>query len=89
MYFLLFKTIIKNILVFFTSLYISFLIIEVLLIYTDLDRKSTRSGLQKIIEKKKSKINFDNRGLVEFYLDYKKKIKMRYYQQHLRVLIHI
>ncbi|MDA7752195.1 SGNH/GDSL hydrolase family protein [Candidatus Pelagibacter sp.] len=73
MYFLLFKTIIKNILVFFTSLYISFLIIEVLLIYTDLDRKSTRSGLQKIIEKKKSKINFDNRGLVEFYLDYKKK----------------
>ena len=73
MYFLLFKTIIKNILVFFTSLYISFLIIEVLLIYTDLDRKSTRSDLQKIIEKKKSKINFDNRGLVEFYLDYKKK----------------
>jgi len=64
MYFLLFKTIIKNILVFFTSLYISFLIIEVLLIYTDLDRKSTRSGLQKIIEKKKRKKNYDNKNLV-------------------------
>ena len=58
MYFLLFKTIIKNILVFFTSLYISFLIIEVSLIYTDLDRKSTRSDLQKIIEKKKKQNKF-------------------------------
>ena len=75
MYFLLFKNIIKNTLIFLTSLYFSFLIIEVILIYTDFDRKSTRSDLQKIIKKKKSKINFDNRNLVEFYLDYKKKNK--------------
>ena len=72
MYFLLFKSIIKNSLTVFLSLYISLLLVEATLIYTDLDRKSLRSDIQKIIKNKKSRTNFDNRDLVEFYLDYKK-----------------
>lgn len=72
MYFLLFKSIIKNSLIVFLSLYISLLLVETTLIYTDLDRKSLRSDIQKIIKNKKSRTNFDNRDLVEFYLDYKK-----------------
>ena len=72
MYFLLFRSIIKNSLTVFLSLYISFLFVEAILIYTNLDRKSVRSDIHKIIEKKKNKTNFDRRDLVEFYLDYKK-----------------
>lgn len=72
MYFLLFKSIIKNSLIVFLSLYISLLLVEAILIYTDLDRKSVRSDIQKIIKNKKSKTNFDNRDLVEFYLYHKK-----------------
>ena len=72
MYFLLFRSIIKNSLTVFLSLYISFLFVEAILIYTNLDRKSVRSDIYKIIEKKKNKTNFDRRDLVEFYLDYKK-----------------
>ena len=70
-YFLLFQSIIRNSLIFITSLYISLLLIEALLIYTDVDLKSSKSDLYKIIEKKKINIDFDNRDLVEFYLDYK------------------
>lgn len=55
MYFLLFKSIIKNSLIVFLSLYISLLLVEATLIYTDLDRKSLRSDIQKIIKKKKVK----------------------------------
>tara|TARA_B100000282_G_scaffold223489_1_gene166480 strand:- start:153 stop:422 length:270 start_codon:yes stop_codon:yes gene_type:complete len=86
MYFLLFKSIIKNSLTVFLSLYISLLLVEATLIYTDLDRKSLRSDIQKIIKNKKSRTNFDNRDLIEFYLDYKKKIQKQYYQPHPQVL---
>ena len=67
MYFLLFKSIIKNSLTVFLSLYISLLLVEATLIYTDLDRKSLRSDIQKIIKNKKSRTNFDNRDLVELF----------------------
>lgn len=73
MSFLLLKSFVKKLLIFLTSLYISLLFIEVLLIYTDLDRKSKRSDLLKIIEIKKKEIEFDNRSMIQYYLDYKKK----------------
>jgi lysophospholipase L1-like esterase len=70
MYFLL-KSIIKNTLIFLGSLYVSLLLVEATLIYSDIDRKSVKSDLQKIIKEKTKNIDFDNRELVEFYLDYK------------------
>lgn len=39
---------------------------------TNLDRKSVKSDIEKIIKLKKESINFDNRGIVQFYSDYKK-----------------
>lgn len=72
MYFLLLKSIIKNTLIFLLSLYVSFLLVETILIYTNLDRKSVKSDLQKIIEIKKNKLDVDKRNIAEFYLDYKK-----------------
>ena len=70
MYFLL-KSIIKNTLIFLGTLYVSLLLVEATLIYSDIDRKSVKSDLQKIIKEKTKNIDFDNRELVEFYLDYK------------------
>ena len=69
---LLLKSFVKKLLVFLTSLYISLLLIELILINTDLDRKSIRSDLFKIIEIKKKEIEFDNRSMTQFFLDYKK-----------------
>lgn len=71
MYFLL-KSTIKNTLIFLGSLYVSLLLVEAILVYSNIDRKSAKSDLQKIIEEKKNKLNIDKRSIAEFYLDYKK-----------------
>ena len=72
MYALVLKSILKKTLLFIISIYLSLLIIETFLIYTDLDRRSVYLDLKKIIEKKINKIDYDKRSLVDFYLDYKK-----------------
>ena len=49
MYALVLKSILKKTLLFIISIYLSLLIIETFLIYTDLDRKSVYLDLNKII----------------------------------------
>ncbi len=72
MYALVLKSILKKTLLFIISIYLSLLIVETFLIYTDLDRKSVYLDLNKIIGKKINEIDYDKRSLVEFYQDYKK-----------------
>ena len=60
MYALVLKSILKRTLLFITSIYLSLLIIETFLIYTDLDRRSVYLDLKKIIEKIKT-IDYDKK----------------------------
>lgn len=72
----LFKKIkILNLLVLIISIYFALILIELLFIITDLDKKSNMTEIIKVLDEKKKKENFDNRNLVEFYLNLKKKGK--------------
>ena len=53
------------------SLYVALFIIEVVLIFTNLDRQLKKPNIQKIISLKIKSMNLDSRNLIEFYSDYK------------------
>ena len=62
---------VKKILRIILQIYICLFIAEVIFIFTNLDRRSRESAINKIIESKEKSINFDNRNIFEFYSDYK------------------
>ncbi len=70
---LFFKKIkILNILVPIISIYFALILIELLFILTDLDKKNNMTEINKLLDEKKKNENFDNRNLIEFYLNLKK-----------------